>query len=88
MWLQCRYMTATIQKWGNSLALRLPRAVAEQIHVHEGASVTLSVGRDGLTIAPTPTRPSLDDLMAQITHENLHPETDWGPDVGREVLPP
>lgn len=40
-------MTATIQKWGNSLALRIPLAVAKQIHVKEGDPVTLKVGASG-----------------------------------------
>ena len=81
-------MTATIQKWGNSLALRLPPAVAEKIHVTEGDSVTLNVGRDGIIVAPVPKRPSLDDLLARVTPENTHDETGWGRDAGREVLPP
>ncbi len=81
-------MTATIQKWGNSLALRIPQAVAKQIHVQEGDSVTLRVSAAGLTLKPAPKRLNLDDLLAQVTPENLHPATAWGADVGREVLPP
>ena len=81
-------MTATIQKWGNSLALRIPLAVAKQIHVKEGDPVTLKVSSAGLTVKPSPKRPNLDDLLAQVTPENLHSATDWGADVGREVLPP
>ena len=81
-------MTATIQKWGNSLALRIPRAVAKQIHVQEGDPVTLRVSAAGLTVKPAPKRLSLDALLAQVTPENLHPATEWGADVGREVLPP
>lgn len=81
-------MTATIQKWGNSLALRIPLPVAKQIHVQEGDAVTLKVGPTGLTVKPVPRRPSLDDLLAQVTPENLHPATEWGAEVGREVVPP
>jgi antitoxin MazE len=81
-------MTATIQKWGNSLALRIPLAVAKQIHVQEGDAVTLKVGPAGLTVKPAPKSPSLDDLLAQVTPENLHAATEWGTDVGREILPP
>lgn len=81
-------MTGTIQKWGNSLALRIPQAVAKQIQVQAGDAVTLRVGTGGLTVKPAPKRLSLDDLLARVTPENLHPETDWGADVGREVLPP
>ena len=81
-------MTANIQKWGNSLALRIPLAVAKQIPVKEGDPVTLKVSPAGLTVKPSPKHPNLDDLLAQVTPENLHRATDWGADVGREILPP
>lgn len=80
-------MTATIQKWGNSLALRIPLAVAKQIHVKEGDPVTLKVSASGLTVKAAPKKLSLDDLLEKVTPENLHPATPWGPDIGREVLP-
>ena len=57
-------MTTTIQKWGDSLALRIPQAVAKQIHVQEGNAVVLRVGASGLTVKPVPKDPSLDDLLA------------------------
>lgn len=79
-------MTATIQKWGNSLALRIPMAVAKQIQVSEGDDVQLKVGASGLTVKPVPKRLFLDDLLDQMTPENLHPATDWGDDVGREIV--
>jgi antitoxin MazE len=81
-------MTATIQKWGNSLALRIPQAVAKQIRVQEGDAVTLRVSKAGLTVRAAPKHPSLNELLAQVTPENRHPATGWGADVGREVLPP
>ncbi len=81
-------MTAMIQKWGNSLALRIPLAVAKQIHVQEGDPVVLKVGASGLTVKAVPKRLKLDDLLDKITPENLHPATEWGADVGREVVPP
>jgi len=81
-------MTATIQKWGNSLALRIPTAVAKQIHVQEGDAVLLKVGSSGLTVKLAPKKLRLDDLLANVTPENLHPATDWGADVGGEISPP
>ena len=81
-------MTATIQKWGNSLALRIPLAIAKQIQVTEGDAVVLKVGSSGLTVKAVPKKLNLDDLLAGVTPENLHPATPWGSDVGREVLPP
>jgi antitoxin MazE len=70
------------------LALRIPLAVAKQIHVKEGDPVTLQVGASGLTVKAAPKKISLDDLLRQVTPENLHPATEWGADIGREVLPP
>lgn len=78
-------MTATIRKWGNSLALRLPRAVAQQINVSEGQSVELKVTADKLIVRPARRRPTLDELLAKVTPQNIHPETDWGPPRGKEV---
>ena len=81
-------MTATIQKWGNSLALRIPHAVAKQIRIREGDPVTLRVNSAGLTVKPAAKRLNLDELLEQVTPENVHPATAWGAAVGREVLPP
>jgi antitoxin MazE len=74
-------MTATIQKWGNSLALRIPLAVAKQIQVKQGDLVTLKVSASGLTVKAAPKKISLDDLLSQAAPENLHPATDWGANV-------
>jgi len=65
-------MKANIQKWGNSLALRIPQAVARQIRVKEGDAVELSVGAGGLTVKPAVDYPTLDELLAGVTPENLH----------------
>ncbi len=81
-------MTATIQKWGNSLALRIPLAVAKQIHVKEGDAVTLKVGASGLTVKAAPKKLTLDNLLDKVTPDNLHPATEWGADLGREAVPP
>ncbi len=79
-------MKANIHKWGNSLALRIPQAVARQIRVNEGDAVELSVGAGGLTIKLAVEHPTLDELLAAVTPENRHESTDWGSDLRREVL--
>jgi antitoxin MazE len=66
-------MTATIPKWGSSLALRIPLPVAKQIHVQEGDAVSLKVGPAGLTVKALPKHPSLDELLAQLTPESVIP---------------
>ncbi|MGV3662356.1 MAG: AbrB/MazE/SpoVT family DNA-binding domain-containing protein [Prosthecobacter sp.] len=73
-------MTAIIQRWGSSLALRIPMALAREVCMKEGDVVTLEQGELGLMIKPSPKRFTLDDLLAKITPENLHAAVEWGPD--------
>lgn len=80
-------MKANIQKWGNSLALRIPLAVARQIRVKEGDAIELSVDGGVLNIRPALKRPGLDELLAGVTPENCHAAIDWGSDLGGEVIP-
>lgn len=78
-------MNAVIRKWGNSLALRIPQAVARQIAVGEGDQVELAVDAGGLRVRPARPRYRLADLLRRVTPENRHEETDWGAPRGREV---
>ncbi len=78
-------MKATIQKWGNSLAVRIPKSIAQQIGVREHDPVELHPGPDGLLLRPAPPRFTLAELVSQITPANRHAETDWGKTAGREV---
>jgi antitoxin MazE len=86
MYIHCRYsMNTTIQKWGNSLALRIPQAIARQIHVSAGDDVELSVDLDGLLVRPARRRYQLAQLVRKITPANRHAETPWGKSVGKEL---
>lgn len=83
-------MKVAFQKWGNSLALRVPKAFADEIGASDGraAEMTVSDGKLVITIARTrrhKRRYALDDLVAGITPANRHDEVDWGPAVGNEV---
>lgn len=80
---------ALIQKWGNSLAVRIPAPLADQLDVSAGTSVDLAVDDGRLVVTPK-ARPKyrLTDLLKGCSPARLHGETDWGPDVGREVLEP
>ena len=79
-------MQARIQKWGNSLALRIPKAFALEVGLKEDGDVELSVQRGRLVVEP-PATPSytLEELLADVRPSNLHGETDWGPPVGKET---
>ncbi len=78
-------MKTVVQKWGHSLALRIPKTMAEHIKVKEGAPVEIVENSGGLLIKPTGAKPSLKELLSKVTPENLHGETKTGKSVGKEV---
>lgn len=77
-------MDSKIQLWGNSLAVRIPKAYAEQMGLSSNSPVKLSVIDDRLVVEPV-RRVRLADLLADITPDNVHAETDWGAPVGNEA---
>jgi len=64
-------MLVTVSRWGNSLAIRVPRGIAEDAGIVEGAAVDVRV-EDGKIVAEPLARPTLDALLAAVTPENLH----------------
>jgi antitoxin MazE len=78
-------MRARIQKWGNSLALRIPRAFAKEAHLEPNTEVEVSLVEGKLILTPIEPELTLDDLLAGITEENIHFEIETGPAVGKEV---
>jgi antitoxin MazE len=79
-------MQARIQKWGNSLAIRIPKTLATEAHLGQEEVVDLAVEKGKLIIAPIKSQKySLKELVSRITNENLHKEDIWGPAAGREV---
>jgi antitoxin MazE len=76
-------MRTNIAKWGNSLAVRLPRQVAEAANLQEGAEVEITV-RDGeLTISPKRPRYQLSELLADYKPQHRHAETAWDGPKGK-----
>jgi antitoxin MazE len=75
-----------VQRWGNSLAVRLPKVVADQAGLREGADVTISVEDGTLVIRKSVKRTTLADLLAGCRDDNRHAPIEWGPPVGRELL--
>jgi len=76
----------TIQKWGNSLAVRIPKAFVKESHVAYGTAVDLSVIDGKIVLDPHP-EPEyrLEDLLKGVTKRNLHAEVESGGPVGQEV---
>ena len=79
-------MKTRVQKWGNSLALRIPKPFAEEAGLHADAAVELSLVEGRLVVQPIPPQPlTLAELLRGVTDENLPGEWDTGPAVGKEV---
>ncbi len=79
-------MLTRIQKWGNSLALRIPRAFAREAALEQGTPVEVSA-RQGKVIVERAAEPplTLEELLQGVTEGNLHHEVDTGPAVGKEA---
>ncbi len=76
---------ATVQKWGNSLGLRLPRPLAAQLGLHAGSAVELAIEDGRLTVTPRARpRMTLEELLEGIPPASRIAEVDWGAPVGRE----
>ncbi len=78
--------TAQLARWGNSLALRIPKPLAEDAQLREGDPVTVTVDREGgLVIKAARRRYKLEQLVSRISAKNRHEEVDWGRPKGRET---
>jgi len=79
-------MRTQVQKWGNSLALRIPKPFAIEIGLRRNSPVEVSLVHGQLVIVPI-VEPALtlEHLLAQVTDENLHGEIETGPAVGKEA---
>ena len=84
-------MTTKIQKWGNSLALRIPKSYAEEANIQEGVPVDIKIEEHKIIISAKKkskkkNKYSLEELLSDIKPENLHGEIDFGPPVGKEII--
>jgi antitoxin MazE len=75
-----------IVKWGNSLAVRIPKPVAEEAGVGEGDAIIVEAGKGHIKLRRKDPVPSLRALVAQITPENRYDEISEGPAQGKERL--
>ncbi len=75
-----------VQKWGNSLALRIPKPLAVAARISEGSLVHIAVDGDKLSVtAIAPRKYTLEGLLAGVTAENVHSEVSTGHAVGNEI---
>jgi len=79
-------METKVQRWGNSLGLRIPKSFAEEAGVEAGSAVDLSLQGGDMVIRPVRARSyDLHTLVKAITKKNIHDPIETGPPVGREA---
>lgn len=79
-------MRTKVQRWGNSLAVRIPKAFAEEVGLTDDSPIEMRLVDGGLLLEPSFVRPlSLDELLGAVTESNRHDEIDTGPAQGSEA---
>lgn len=79
-------METNIQKWGNSLGVRLPKSIAISQSLKAGSRVVVTETKTGIAIEVVKKkRRTLDDMLKGMTKDKLHGEIDWGEPVGKEI---
>lgn len=83
-------MKTEVRKWGNSLAVRLPRDLAQSLHLGEGTAIELELIEGALVLRPAvprrrPGARDLGELLRGVTPDGIHREVDWGERQGGEV---
>ena len=83
---QGNHVVTTVQRWGNSLAVRIPKAFASQAAIEENTEVEISVEENRIVLAPARREWNLEKLLRAITPSNVHREVEWGESVGKETF--
>jgi len=73
-----------LQKWGNSLAIRIPSDIVRSLNLRRGSDLIIEMSRDEIIIKPERAG-ELGQLLDRITQDNIHKEVDWGTREGNEV---
>ncbi|MCB9818744.1 AbrB/MazE/SpoVT family DNA-binding domain-containing protein [Candidatus Nomurabacteria bacterium] len=78
-------MKTKIQKWGNSLGVRLPKSITEQKALRAGLGVSIVIKDNQIVIEPREEELSLESMLSTVSADNIHKETDWSKAQGNEV---
>ena len=79
-------MQVLLSKWGNSLGLRLPKALTAEIGVSESQKVEVRAEGGRIIVEPVRRTLTLEQMMENVTPEAMREAWDWGDDVGREIV--
>jgi antitoxin MazE len=78
-------MAIIINKWGNSLGVRIPQPIANKVGLTAGMTVTIEVVGNTVIISPVQRKYQLNELLVGVTPELIGGEYDWGEPVGAEA---
>ncbi len=76
---------STVAKWGNSLAIRIPKNIADKINLKEGTAISIDVSDNNIVITPKKPKYTLEELLSGASSEDFDGEYDWGEPVGEEI---
>lgn len=80
-------MKTRMQKWGNSMAMRIPKHIVEELGLEEGTEVEISVEDRRIIVSPVqPLTYDLSLLLKKVNSRNIHAEVDWSAPVGKELI--
>lgn len=79
-------MRTKAKKWGNSLAIRIPQVIAEQLNISEDEELEMNVINQQIMISPRQLEDKLNELLAGISKHNPHKAVDFGKPLGYEIL--
>jgi antitoxin MazE len=87
MYLQEDDMRAQVMKWGNSLAVRIPKMIAEEANMNAGDALEMEIAdQNSILLQRIGKTPTLAQLVSQITLENRYSEISAGPEIGKEAV--
>jgi antitoxin MazE len=78
-------MKTTVKKWGNSLAIRIPKNISKETMVTEGSNIDITVEKGKIILSPSQKEYSLKELLKNISNKNIHSEISTGNHVGGEI---
>jgi antitoxin MazE len=77
---------AQVVKWGNSLAVRIPKTIAEEARMQEGDAVLITAAKNRIELHRAERIPTVKEFVAKFNAKDQQTETAWGPDVGKEIV--
>lgn len=78
-------MTTTIQKWGNSLGVRIPKNIANNLNLKEGSGISIYEKNGAMVLEKRAKLLDLKKVLKNCTPETYHSEVNWGNPVGKEI---